>query len=401
MSESDSTQLIISTCRDLGSTTSDWRGVFSNDELVCDPVAVDDDAKAMMTPLMLAAEAGHVKLLTWLLYQGAPWNAVDGQGLCAGDLAMRDMKVSSSCYEQLINHACRAELLLTAVGKSSQLQHTQEQLLQKQTEQKHKSDAPALDAPDGQDASSLAYLQMPLTFSSDGKMILDHEGHGVMMDWEKPLMDLHAALICSKGSGDILNVGFGLGIIDAAIQAAKPRTHTIIEAHPDVYKKMMDDGWGEKPGVRVVFGRWQDVIHELGVCYDGIFFDTYGEFYKDLQEWHEHVPNLLKEDGIYSFFNGLGASTNAFFHEVYTELVQLELAEMTLQTTYVDVDIGVEANIWNGVNRPYWVLTKYHLPICRFFGEDRAQHEQETTRLVKLIQDQQELKIGGSTATYS
>jgi hypothetical protein len=31
------------------------------------------------------------------------------------------------------------------------------------------------------------------------------------MGWEKPLMDIHAKIICSKG-GDILNVGFGLGI---------------------------------------------------------------------------------------------------------------------------------------------------------------------------------------------
>ena len=41
-------------------------------------------------------------------------------------------------------------------------------------------------------------------------------------------------------------------------------------------------GWGDKPGVRIVFGRWQDVLPELGQ-YDGIFFDTYGEYYEDLR----------------------------------------------------------------------------------------------------------------------
>jgi len=41
-------------------------------------------------------------------------------------------------------------------------------------------------------------------------------------------------------------------------------------------------GWGDKPGVRIVFGRWQDVLPELG-RYDGIFFDTYGEYYEDLR----------------------------------------------------------------------------------------------------------------------
>ncbi len=38
-----------------------------------------------------------------------------------------------------------------------------------------------------------------------------------MMGWEAPLMERHAAEICANG-GDILNVGFGLGIIDEAIQ---------------------------------------------------------------------------------------------------------------------------------------------------------------------------------------
>ena len=62
--------------------------------------------------------------------------------------------------------------------------------------------------------------------------------------------------------GDVLNVGFGLGIIDAAIQRHSPRSHTIIEAHPDVYQYMLSQGWDKKQGVRVVFGRWQDVIGE-------------------------------------------------------------------------------------------------------------------------------------------
>lgn len=38
-----------------------------------------------------------------------------------------------------------------------------------------------------------------------------------MMDWETPLMQRHAAAICA-GGGDVLNVGFGMGIVDAFIQ---------------------------------------------------------------------------------------------------------------------------------------------------------------------------------------
>lgn len=68
-----------------------------------------------------------------------------------------------------------------------------------------------------------------------------------MMGWERPLMVEHAEAICSSG-GDILNVGFGLGIIDIEIQKRGPASHTIIEAHPDVYQHMLDQGWDKKPG---------------------------------------------------------------------------------------------------------------------------------------------------------
>jgi hypothetical protein len=46
--------------------------------------------------------------------------------------------------------------------------------------------------------------------------------------------------------------------------------------------KMKELGWDKKPGVNIVSGRWQDTLEQLG-HYDGIFFDTYSEFYEDLR----------------------------------------------------------------------------------------------------------------------
>ncbi len=46
--------------------------------------------------------------------------------------------------------------------------------------------------------------------------------------------------------------------------------------------QMEELGWFSKPGVRVIKGRWQDTMDQLGQ-YDGIFFDTYSEFYEDLR----------------------------------------------------------------------------------------------------------------------
>ena len=50
--------------------------------------------------------------------------------------------------------------------------------------------------------------------------LVSSAGEGVMMDGEAPLMERHAEIIC-QGGGDVLNVGFGMGIIDGCIQHHK------------------------------------------------------------------------------------------------------------------------------------------------------------------------------------
>ena len=109
------------------------------------------------------------------------------------------------------------------------------------------------------------YLEDRVSFSED--KVMDAESKAVMMAWEKPLMEAHAKAVCMGGS-HILNVGFGMGIVDTAIQQYSPTMHTIIEAHPDVYKRMIETGWGDKNNVKIIFGRWQDVLPQLE-SYDG------------------------------------------------------------------------------------------------------------------------------------
>jgi protein arginine N-methyltransferase 2 len=185
-----------------------------------------------------------------------------------------------------------------------------------------------------------------------------------MMGWETPLMKVHADIICPRDGLRILNVGFGLGIIDLEIQQKKPASHTIIEAHPDVYRKMIQDGWDKIEGVKIIFGRWQDVLDQLEV-YDGIFFDTFGEFYDDLKEFHDHLPNILDEKGIYSYFNGL-AGTNMFFHDVACKIAECDLSEIGMSIEYKTINVqDLGQDVWNGIKRAYWTLPQYKAPIGR------------------------------------
>ena len=69
--------------------------------------------------------------------------------------------------------------------------------------------------------------------------LYDEDGKSVMMGWERPVMKKVSDLICFN-KGDILNIGFGMGIVDTYIQEHNPSSHTIIERHPDVIDKMKE-----------------------------------------------------------------------------------------------------------------------------------------------------------------
>ena len=153
------------------------------------------------------------------------------------------------------------------------------------------------------------YLQHNnVRYNAANTLLLDNDDDAVMMEWERPLMNAHANILTHNGTKlkRVLNIGFGLGIIDTALQSYQPSLHVIIEAHPTVYEKIIKDGWDKKVNVRVCFGRWQDelpkLIEEEGLEFDGIFYDTYGEHFTDLEDFHELMAKgLCKPGGIYSF----------------------------------------------------------------------------------------------------
>ena len=84
-------------------------------------------------------------------------------------------------------------------------------------------------------ADSKPYINQKLTYTDDGRL-LDEDGNAVMMDWESPIMEKSAEIVCRKG-GKILNVGFGLGLVDFFIEKYDIEEHWIIEPHIDVNVK--------------------------------------------------------------------------------------------------------------------------------------------------------------------
>ena len=286
------------------------------------------------SPLHLAAQAGDLDLVKSLLHDGIPWNVLNSESKSAGEFAMAANHIQ--VYDFLVQEGCRAEFILGLIQQE-----------------------------DTSIPSNADYLSTPLKYS-DG-LLIDAKQDAVMMEWERSLMQKHADVIAPTENLSILNIGFGLGIIDSIIQTKKPTRHIIVEAHPDVYAQMIKDGWNKKPGVEIFFQRWQDCIQDLGV-FDGVFFDTFGEFYQDLKQFHNHLPDLLKDEtSIYSFFNGL-AGSNPFFHDVYCAIAEMDLAEFGIATRYekIEVPTSIEDDkVWDGVSRRYYSLKNYNLPICK------------------------------------
>jgi len=125
----------------------------------------------------------------------------------------------------------------------------------------------------------------------------------VMMDWEDEMMKEHARAACHN-QGDVLEIGFGMGISASYIQSFEPKSHTIIEIHPQVLEKLYE--WSkDKENVKIIEGDWFDNFDKLEL-YDGIFFDTFLDNHGVSKKFIEY----LKPGGVFTFYNGSYGEVN-------------------------------------------------------------------------------------------
>ena len=314
--------------------------------------------------LMVASKSGHLDIVKLLLAEGAVWNALDEHGKCAGNYAS-EFGHQEIC-DLLVHHAVQCELLL---GRADATAITNDEVIRYRNNE------------------SGGYLQSDVKYTEDGKNLIDEAGDGVMMEWERPLMQMHAQIITNnKKNKRVLNIGFGMGIIDGILQSSdeiKPSFHVIIEAHPKVYAKMRRDGWLNKPNVRVLYGKWQDELPKLveeGIRFDGIFFDTYGEHWSDMEQFHQIMIQLLSEssDAVYSFFNGLSPD-NIFFHGVACECARIQLLRLGLAAQFAPCEIQIDHKEWVGISRKYFHDNVYYLPICTWEGSALDDSKKESS----------------------
>ena len=154
----------------------------------------------------------------------------------------------------------------------------------------------------------MTYIDKILTFESD-KIYYTEESvkFEVMMNWEDSLMSASAANVC-KGGGDILEIGFGMGISAGYMHSHSISSHTIIENHPEVIPKAQ--AWASgKSNVTIITGSWYDVRNSLST-YDGVFYDTFGD--DDMIHFSSSLSSLVKEGGVATWWNNLEEENNFY-----------------------------------------------------------------------------------------
>jgi tRNA A58 N-methylase Trm61 len=194
--------------------------------------------------------------------------------------------------------------------------------------------------------------------SEDG-MTLYSQNELIMMEFERPMMLAAAKTIGEKG-GDVMNVGFGMGIVDSAISKYNPTSHTIIEIHPDIQRRILKDDWDLKPNVNLFFGDWRSFVDEIPLM-DAIYFDTL-----DDQEFIDFISiawKFLKPNGIFSYYNNpLNNDNTILLKENYVDIIH-EFYDVEIQTIHIP-ESDVQRQMTHG-NYVYWQENrkKYYHPI--------------------------------------
>ena len=146
----------------------------------------------------------------------------------------------------------------------------------------------------------------------------------VIMDSEEtPLMKRFSEIVTSNG-GDILEIGFGMGISADFIYNSKIDSYTCIEIHPRIYQMALE--WAkDKPNATILHGNWIDVIPKIQEKFDGIFMDTFE--YTNYEKFESVCKSVAKYDCILSMFIPCGIHNKSMEIDLF-EFQKLDYLQM-------------------------------------------------------------------------
>ena len=174
-------------------------------------------------------------------------------------------------------------------------------------------------------------------------------GHPVMEDWELGYMHLLAE-IATSNQGQVLEIGYGLGLSAKAIQSHTIKSHFVIECHPDVITRCIKDLYQpmNENRLHVMSGFWQDITPCLRAkSFDGILFDTYPMSEEEIHANHfwffEEAYRLLKPGGVLTYYSDEATG----FSDLHLKKLQCAgFLKRNIQHVICDVAPPVNCEYW-------------------------------------------------------
>ena len=179
----------------------------------------------------------------------------------------------------------------------------------------------------------MAFKDNTLTFE-DTKIVDTSKDTEVMMSWEAPIMEKSAEYIC-QSKGDVLEIGFGMGICSYYIQAQNVNSHTIVEIHPQIIERLKTWASG-KSNVTIVEGDWY-TVNGLST-YDGIFLDTFGD--DNLLNFKTFALAKIKSGGKITYWNNNESEYNPHAFD---------------SVSYEQISITPASNSYTGIENNYYM----------------------------------------------
>lgn len=140
-----------------------------------------------------------------------------------------------------------------------------------------------------QTASALFYLK-------ENNEVYEMIMHSGLTNFEEK-----SAEIVSQNGGDILEIGFGMGISANKFLSQNISSYTCIEINDTIFSNAQL--WAtDKNNVTIINEDWQNYLTDTTIKYDAIYCDYLDS--SDYFEFYEKSKNVLKVNGIISTYGG-------------------------------------------------------------------------------------------------
>jgi spermidine synthase len=164
--------------------------------------------------------------------------------------------------------------------------------------------------------------QNAIYYTKDGNNRWD-----LLMHKALQLLEEKFAETVSQNGGDILEIGFGMGLSANKFIDSNINSYTCIEINNTVYQSALTWAQG-KPNVTILNNNWEEALQNISQKYDGIYFDGLDTDYYEFYDLAKRVLNpgaviATYGAGVYfgeSYMNVIdGISPPLFFDSTYTQ----------------------------------------------------------------------------------